>query len=116
MSAYVIFDVEIRDMARYPDFMKLVTPALEATGARYLARGGAHEVHEGDWQPRRIVLLEFPSVAAWEAFYAGPVYQGLKAMRDECSSARLVSVEGLVPTSSSDRPPAAAGHQRKTSR
>lgn len=95
MPAYVIFDVEIRDLARYQDFMSQVKPALEAAGARYLARGGAHRVHEGDWSPRRIVILEFPSVAAWQAFYDGPVYQGLKPIRDECSSARLVSVEGI---------------------
>ena len=95
MSAYVIFDVEIRDPARYQAFMQGVKPALEAAGARYLARGGEHKVYEGDWAPRRIVLLEFPSVAAWESFYFGEVYQALKAIRDECSSARLVSVQGL---------------------
>ena len=95
MSAYVIFDVGIGDMTSYQDFMKGVKPALDAAGARYLARGGTHKVYEGDWTPRRIVILEFPSVAAWEAFYNGPTYQGLKAIRDQCSSARLVSVEGL---------------------
>ena len=95
MAAYVIFDVDIRDANRYQDFMKQVKPALENTGARYLARGGPHKVYEGDWSPRRIVLLEFPSIAAWESFYYGPVYQGVKLIRDECSSARLVSVEGL---------------------
>jgi len=95
MSAYVIFDVEIRDPAQYQQFMLGVKPALEAAGARYLARGGAHQVYEGDWTPRRIVLIEFPSVAAWETFYFGDTYQGLKAIRDACSSARLVSVQGL---------------------
>jgi uncharacterized protein (DUF1330 family) len=95
MSAYVVFDVEIRDHDRYQDFMNAVKPALAATGARYLARGGDHKIYEGDWKPRRIVILEFPSNAAWEQFYYGPVYQGLKAIRDECSSARLVSVEGI---------------------
>jgi len=95
MAAYVVFDVEIRDAGRYQDFMREVKPALEAAGARYLARGGPHKVYEGDWQPRRIVIIEFPSIAAWENFYYGPVYQGLKAIRDECSSARLVSVEGI---------------------
>jgi uncharacterized protein (DUF1330 family) len=95
MSAYVIFDVEIHDMARYQEFMTGVKPALEAAGARYLSRGGAHRVYEGEWAPRRIVILEFPSVAAWETFYNGPVYQGLKHIRDACSSARLVGVEGL---------------------
>ena len=97
MAAYVIFDVEIKDGARYQEFMNKVKPALSAVGAKYLARGGAHKVYEGDWEPRRIVLLEFPSVAASESFYNGPVYQGLKQVRDECSSARLVSVEGLEP-------------------
>lgn len=95
MPAYVIFDVEIRDTARYQDFMSQVKPALEAAGAQYLARGGSHTVHEGDWQPRRIVLLQFPSLGAWNAFYTGPVYTGLKSIRDECSNARLVSVQGL---------------------
>lgn len=95
MSAYVIFDVEIRDAEKYQEFMISVKPALEKAGARYLARGGEHKVYEGDWQPRRIVLLEFPSVDAWEEFYNGPTYQGLRQIRDACSSARLVSVEGL---------------------
>ncbi len=95
MSAFVVFDVEIRDADRYRDFMEQVKPALDVAGARYLVRGGAHTVHEGDWTPRRIVILEFPSITAWESFYNGPTYQGLKATRDECSSARLVSVEGL---------------------
>jgi uncharacterized protein (DUF1330 family) len=95
MAAYVIFDVDIRDADRYRDFMNGVKPALEKAGARYLVRGGAHKVHEGDWTPRRIVLLEFPSLQAWEEFYNGPVYRGLKDIRDACSSARLVSVAGL---------------------
>ena len=95
MTAFVIFDVEIRDLTKYQEFMKGVKPALDAAGARYLSRGGAHKVYEGDWEPRRVVILEFPSVIAWETFYNGPTYQGLKEIRDQCSSARLVSVEGL---------------------
>lgn len=95
MKAYVIFDVDIRDLAQYREFMAAVKPALEEVGGKYLVRGGAHTVYEGDWEPRRIVLLEFPTFEAWEAFYNGATYQGLKAIRDACSSARLVGVEGL---------------------
>ncbi len=73
MAAYLIFDVEIRDMARYQQFMTRVKPALEAAGARYLARGGPHKVYEGDWSPRRLVLIEFPSPEAAQSFYDGPV-------------------------------------------
>ena len=95
MTAYAIFDVEIYNLERYQDFMAQIKPALEAAGAKYLSRGGAHRVYEGDWIPRRIVLLEFPSVDVFEEFYNGEAYQNLKSIRDECSSARLVSVEGL---------------------
>ncbi len=95
MPAFVIFDVEIRDATKFTEFMNGVKPAIDQAGGKYLARGGAHKVHEGDWSPRRIVLLEFPSMEAWETFYNGATYQGLKSIRDECSSARLVSVVGL---------------------
>jgi uncharacterized protein (DUF1330 family) len=92
---YVIFDVDVYDPLQYQGFMRSVRSAVENAGGEYLVRGGVHAVHEGDWQPRRIVLLKFPSKAAWEAFYYGPLYQGLKAVRDRSSSARLVSVQGL---------------------
>jgi hypothetical protein len=58
MSAYVIFDVAIRDMATYRQFMEAVKPALEAAGGTYLARGGEHQVYEGDWNPRRVQLRQ----------------------------------------------------------
>ncbi|WP_286240198.1 DUF1330 domain-containing protein [Neptuniibacter halophilus] len=95
MSAYAIFDVDIYDLERYQEFMTRVKPVLEASGGRYLSRGGEHKVYEGDWEPRRIVLLEFPSMEQMEQFYHSDLYQGLKSIRDECSSGRVVAVEGL---------------------
>ena len=79
VAALVIFDVEIRNADRYQDFMRQVTPALDAVGARYLARGGQHKLYEGDSVPRRTVVLDFSSFTAWELFYFGSVYQGLTA-------------------------------------
>jgi len=95
MPAYAIFDVEIHDPDKYREYMVRVKPALEAAGARYLVRGGAHTVREGDWTPRRLVLLEFPSIAAFETFYNSPAYRELKSIRDAASSARAVTVEGI---------------------
>jgi uncharacterized protein (DUF1330 family) len=96
MAAYAIFDVEIRDMERYREYMRQVKPLIEAAGGRYLVRGGAHKVFEGEWFPRRLVLLEFPSMDALQAFYLSPEYQELKSLRLQSSVARGgVAVEGM---------------------
>lgn len=95
---YVVVDVDIRDVPRYLTYMEKVRPALEAAGGRYLARGGAYTVYEGGWEPARLVLLEFPSRKAWESFYFGPAYVGIKVIRDETSTANMVGVEGLPTT------------------
>jgi uncharacterized protein (DUF1330 family) len=92
---YIVFDVHVWDADRYREFMERVRPALEAVGGRYLARGGESTVYEGDWQPRRIVLLEFPSQEAFESFYYGSTYTEVRKARDESSSARVVGVVGV---------------------
>jgi uncharacterized protein (DUF1330 family) len=94
MAHYVIFDVTITDLEKYKDYMLKVKPVIEAAGARYLVRGGAHQVLEGDWHPTRLVLLEFPSAESAQSFYQCPEYRALKALRESCSRANLVSVEG----------------------
>jgi uncharacterized protein (DUF1330 family) len=95
-KGYAIFDVKIDDMVRYQDFMQCIKPTIEAAGGRYLVRGGEHKVVEGDWDPDRIVVFEFPSVAQAKAFYFSDNYQGgAKKIRDECSSAKVAVVEGF---------------------
>jgi len=96
MSEIIIFDVDVHDPKRFADFTSGTAAVVKAYGGRFLARGGDFTVYEGDWQPRRVVILEFPSKEAFEAMYNGPEYQPLKAIRDECSTARLVGVQGAA--------------------
>jgi uncharacterized protein (DUF1330 family) len=95
MSQYVIYDVTIKDLETYMAYMLKVKPVIEAAGGRYLVRGGAHEVLEGEWHPTRLVVIEFPSADAARSFYLGPEYGALKALRESCSTASLVSVAGV---------------------
>ena len=95
MAAYVITDLEVFDIEHYLAYQQAVKPLLEAAGARYLARGGEFRVYEGDYQPRRLVVLEFPSLEAVDDFYESAGYQSLESQRRTCSSARIIAVEGL---------------------
>ena len=95
MSAYLIYDVEIHDPARYGEFMEKVKPLVEAFGGKYLVRGGAHEVLEGHWKPSRLVLFEFPDMDTARRLFTSEEYAPLKQLRQSCSTGHVVIVEGV---------------------
>ena len=64
MAAYVIAEVEVTDPALYERYRREVPGTLAPFGGRFVVRGGAVEPLEGDWAPKRLVVLEFPDRAA----------------------------------------------------
>lgn len=95
MVAYAIVEVDVHDIADYLVHQQLLAPLLESAGARYLARGGESRNYEGDYEPGRLMVVEFPSVEAMDEFYQSEAYQALRPQRDGCSQSRIVAVEGL---------------------
>ena len=94
MAAYVIVDIEVTDDLGMAEYRKLVPASVEKYGGRFAVRGGKFEVREGNWQPKRIVVLEFPSMDAARRWYGSPEYAPLLAMRLKASRANLVIVDG----------------------
>jgi uncharacterized protein (DUF1330 family) len=95
MAAYVIADLEVTDPARFAEYRQRVPATLAAYGGRFLVRGGVHEVAEGEWYPRRLVVLEFPNLAQARRWYDSEEYREPKAMRLAASRGNLVFVEGV---------------------
>ena len=97
MAAYVVVDVEITDMEEYKSsgYIDNVPKIAAKYGGRYLARGGETKVHEGTWQPRRLVIIEFPSMEKLEAFYNSVEYAPYLAIRKRLGDSNLVATEGL---------------------
>ena len=95
MPAYLFVNIEITDPAGFDAYRKAVSPTIAAHGGRYLTRGGATEVLEGDWQPRRVVILEFPDLARIKAWYNSPEYRPLIEIRKKTSITDMVMVEGV---------------------
>ena len=94
MSAYVIVNITIRDAAAYERYRQMATPTVAAYGGRYLVRGGASQCLEGSWNPRRLVILEFPTVQAGRAWWESPEYEPAKALRQACADTEMLLVEG----------------------
>jgi uncharacterized protein (DUF1330 family) len=94
MPAYCIVDVEVTDPAGFEEYRKLVPGTLEKYGGRFLVRGGRTETLEGDWQPKRVVVLEFPSVEQAKRWYNSEEYREPKALRFRTARANFILVEG----------------------
>ena len=97
MPAYVVVQIEVEDSAQYEEYKRLAPPSIAAYGGRYLVRGGPSTLLEGDWQPARLVVLEFPDAARARAWWASPEYAPAKAIRQSCARTRMLLVEGAPP-------------------
>ncbi len=97
MPAYLVADVEVIDRAGYDEYRKGVQATVDAYGGRFLVRGGATETLEGDWSPKRAVVLEFPDMAALKRWYDSPEYRPLLALRKRCARSAVVAMEGVAP-------------------
>ncbi len=95
MPAYVIVETDISDPEQYERYKAASPGAIAAGGGRFLVRGGELAVLEGDWQPSRLVVLEFEDRAAAERWYRSEAYQQAKKLREGAAHLRMVAVQGV---------------------
>jgi uncharacterized protein (DUF1330 family) len=95
MAAYVIVDLDVKNDSALESYHRAVPATIEKYGGRFLVRGGAFDVLEGEWTPKRVVLLEFPTMAALKRWYHSEDYRPLLQQRLANASADLIAVEGL---------------------
>ena len=94
MAAYVIVETDVTDPEQYEQYKAASPAAIAAGGGRFLVRGGELAVLEGDWQPSRIVVLEFKDLEAAKRWYESQAYQEAKKLREGAASFRAIAVQG----------------------
>ncbi len=97
MAAYLLANLTVRDAQKFEAYRQAVPALIARFGGRYLVRGGAVEVKEGDPGLNRVVILEFPDMAAARAFYDSPDYAPLLALRLAGADGTVALVEGMAP-------------------
>lgn len=99
MSAYIILETPVLDpeqQQRYKPAAEAAALAVAVGGGRFVASGGEVAVLEGDWQPNRLVLLEFPDLETAKQFHKSPEYQKAKQLREGAPPLNMVATEGLA--------------------
>src|SRR5579863_740566 len=93
MPAYIVAEIDVTDASAYEPYKKMAGESIQRHGGRFLARGGRTVSLEGE-KPKRVVVVEFPTVDAAEKFYHSPDYQTAVKIRQKASKGRLYIVEG----------------------
>ncbi|HSQ44359.1 MAG TPA: DUF1330 domain-containing protein [Ginsengibacter sp.] len=94
MAAYVIVDVKIDDTEMYEEYKKLTPASIAAYGGKFIVRGGATEILEGDWQPGRVVVIEFPDADRARQWWNSQEYAVAKTIRQNAAETKMILVEG----------------------
>lgn len=96
-KGYVFGHMKVTDPAVYETYRAGVLDTIKAHGGRFLVRGAPPEPREGGTAWNRVVILEFPSLAAARGWYDSPEYQKLAKIRQSASSGDLILLEGAPP-------------------
>lgn len=95
MAAYVVVEIHVEDAQQYERYKEMAGPTVTAHGGRYVVRGGAAEVLEGDREPGRVVVLEFPTVARAKEWWSSETYSRARGVRASCAATQMIVVEGV---------------------
>jgi uncharacterized protein (DUF1330 family) len=95
MPAYIIVDIDVHDPVVYEEYKKLAPSSIEQYGGKYIARGGKTEVLEGEWTPKRFVILQFESLERAREWLNSPEYAPARRMRHQSATSRMILTEGL---------------------
>jgi uncharacterized protein (DUF1330 family) len=95
MAAYVVAEIDITDPKAYEEYRTKVPAVISKYGGRYIVRGGKVESMEGGWEPKRLAVVEFPTMDQALKFYRSDEYAPLIKLRQRASRGKLVIVEGV---------------------
>ena len=96
MAAYIIADIRVTDAAAYEPYRPLAAASIARFGGRFVVRGGKADLLEGEPQPERIVVIEFPDADTARHWYRSEEYQSALKIRQSASRGRVFLVEGAT--------------------
>lgn len=94
MPAYVIANVTVHDWNKYKEYVMHAPRVVRKFGGRFLSRGSSPQALEGAPETRRVVLIEFPTIAIAQAFFASKEYAEIKKLRETAATAQFFAIDG----------------------
>ncbi len=94
MAVYSGASITVKDWDTYQEYMKLAAPIIESFGGKYLVRGGEILADSTTWHPKRVVILEFPTLKQMNAFRDSDEYRPVAEIRHRSADSEGFTVVG----------------------
>lgn len=95
MKYYAVAELDVTDPSWVRDYVANVTSMVQEKGGRYLARSTRIEQLEGERTPPQVLLLiEWPSKEAADAFYESEEYRPYRDRRQAGARNEFLLVTG----------------------
>jgi uncharacterized protein (DUF1330 family) len=95
MAAYIIADVDVKDAKAFEPYKQPTEASVTQYGGRFIVRSSDHRVLEGTWNPKRLVVIEFPSAEAARRWYDSPEYRKVLPIRLQHAVSNMLLAEGV---------------------
>ncbi len=98
MSGYFITHFTVTDTATYDRYVEAVVPTIQAHRGKVLVATEDVQVIDGDVAHGRVVVVEFPSVAAADEWRSSPEYKVAAEIRSSATQTHsMILVAGFEP-------------------
>ena len=95
MPAYVIVDVTTYNREEMEEYRRQTPATISAFDGKFIVRGGQTTILEGEWNPERIVVLEFPTADKAREWWNSDLYANPKLLRQGAGITKMILVEGV---------------------
>ena len=96
MPVYMIVEAkEVMDKKGYSEYIQKVPQTIAKFGGKYLVRGGEVKTVSGDWNPDRLIIVEFESMAKFDAWWNSPEYKLIAPLREQATKTNAIIIEGV---------------------
>lgn len=84
---------EVTDEKGYGEYIRKVPETVAKFGGKYLVRGGKMKVLSGDWDPARLIIIEFESMKKFDAWWNSPEYRAVAPLRERSARMNAIVIE-----------------------
>ncbi len=94
MSVYLIIEIAVKDQSLYSEYIEKVYDVVRRHGGKYLVRGGEVTPVSNNWNPERIIVIEFQNKELFRRCFQSPEYIQIAPLRDKSTVSKAILLEG----------------------